>query len=94
MLPPLLQRCLSSDSESAVGMNLSSCHFYWRVEKAPSQAAGRRSAVTVPSVPVLPTRILPLLDVPLPFNQDKEVVNVKGAVMENTLSSLKSCQKL
>lgn len=79
---------------SAVGMDLNSCHFYYRVEGAPSRAAGRRSTVAVPSVSALPARILPSLHVPLPSNQDKEVVNVKGAVMENTLSSLKSCQKL
>lgn len=41
--------------------------------------------MAVPSVSELPARILPSLDVPLPSNQDKEVVNVKGAVMENTL---------
>jgi len=73
---------------------LNSCHFYYRVERASSQAAGRKSAVEVPSVSVLPTSILPSLDVPSPSNQDMEVVNVKGAVMKNTLSSLKSCQKL
>lgn len=62
--------------------------------EAPSQGAGRRRPVAVPSVSALPARTLPSPDVPLPSNQDKEVVNVKGAVMENTLSSLKSCQKL
>lgn len=50
--------------------------------------------MAVPSVSALLARILPSLDVPLPSNQDKEEVNVKEAVMENTLSSLKSCQKL
>lgn len=79
---------------SGVGTRLNSCHFYYGVERASPQAAGRRSAVAVPSVSALPARILPLLDVPSLSNQDMEVVNVRGAVMKNTLSSLKSCQKL
>ena len=79
---------------SGMEIHLNSCHFYYRVESASSQAAGRRSAVAVPSVSALPARTLPSLDVLLPSNQDMEVVNVKGAVMKNALSSLKSCQKL
>ena len=85
---PLMQRV------SGMEIHLNLCHFYYRVERASSQAAGRRSAVAVPSVSALPARTLPSLDVLLPSNQDMEVVNVKGAVMKNALSSLKSCQKL
>lgn len=69
---------------SGVGIRLNSCHLYCRVERATSQAAGRRSAVAVPSVSVLSSRILCSLDVPSPSNQGMEVVNVKGDVMKTT----------